>query len=326
MAGLLWFAVAGFAASLVDGALGMGFGPTSSSILLVSGLAPAAVSASVNLAKVATGIVAAISHWRFYNLDRELVIKLAVPGSIGAVAGVTVLANIEGATLRPYLAALLTVVGVRILIRFARPVEARKHHLSPPDARGKRTLIYDKRGVRLAAFIGGITNGMIGAWGPVVTPFLLHRGVRPNYAIGCVNTAEVVVAATASFSLIASLGRGGFNGAVVVAMLIGGVIAAPVAAWFIRKVPPRPVGLAVAGLLLLTNARELSAWAGLSSSPWMWAVYLGIVATVVITAFAVRAPADSVDPATSSSTVTDLGPEPGFSAKLADDAADGSKG
>src|SRR5688572_25527917 len=289
---LLSFAIAGFAASLVDGALGMGFGPTSSSILLVSGLAPTAVSASVNLAKVATGVVAALSHWRFYNLDRGLVIKLAVPGSIGAIAGVTVLANIEGATLRPYLAMLLTVIGARILVRFARPVEARKHHLSQPDARGKRTLIYDKRGVSVTAFVGGITNGMIGAWGPVVTPFLLHRGVRPNYAIGCVNTAEVAVAATASFSLIASVGRGGVNGAVVVAMLMGGVIAAPVAAWFIRKIPPRPVGLAVAALLLLTNARELGSWAGLSSTPWLWAIYLGIVAIVLIAFVAWRSPRD----------------------------------
>src|SRR5687767_1291496 len=287
---LFLFAVAGFAASLVDGALGMGFGPTSSSILLVSGLAPTAVSASVNLAKVATGVVAALSHRHFYNLDRRLVINLAVPGSVGAIAGVTVLASIEGATLRPYLAMMLTVIGARILVRFARPFQARKHHLSPPDARGKRMLLYDQRGVSAAAFVGGITNGMIGAWGPVVTPFLLHRGVRPNYAIGCANTAEVAVAATASFSLIASLGRGGFNGAVVMAMLIGGVIAAPVAAWFIRKVPPRPVGLAVAALLLLTNARELAAWAGLSSSPWMWAIYLSIVAIVTIAFVGWRSP------------------------------------
>ena len=298
---LFLFAVAGFAAAFVDGALGMGFGPTSSSILLVSGLAPTAVSASVNLAKVATGVVAAISHWRFYNLDRGLVIKLAVPGSVGAIVGVTLLASIEGSTLRPYLAMLLAAIGLRILVRFARPLEARRHHLSPPDARGKRALIYDKRGVSTAAFVGGITNGMIGAWGPVVTPFLLHRGVRPNYAIGCVNTAEVMVAATASLSLVASLGRGGFNGAVVMAMLVGGVIAAPLAAWFIKRVPPKPVGLAVAALLLLTNARELAAWAGLSSSPWMWAIYLGIIAVVVIAFVAWRSPRDvSSAPATSS--------------------------
>lgn len=290
MPGLLLFAVAGFAASLVDGALGMGFGPTSSSILLLSGLAPTVVSASVNLAKVATGVVAALSHWRFYNLDRRLVINLAVPGSVGAIVGVTLLASIEGATLRPYLAVLLTLVGLRILVRFARPLEAREHHLSPPDARGRQALIYDKRGVSAAAFVGGVTNGMIGAWGPVVTPFLLHRGVRPNYAIGCVNTAEVAVAATASFSLVAALGRGGFDGAVVVAMLVGGAIAAPLAAWFIQKVAPRPVGLAVAALLLLTNARELAVWAGLGSSPWIWLIYLGIVALVAIAFVAWREP------------------------------------
>ena len=292
MPGLLLFAVAGFAASLVDGALGMGFGPTSSSILLVSGLAPTVVSASVNLAKVATGVVAALSHWRFYNLDRGLVINLAVPGSVGAIVGVTLLASIEGATLRPYLAVLLTLIGLRILVRFARPVEAREHHLSPPDARGKQKLVYDKSGVSAAAFVGGVTNGMIGAWGPVVTPFLLHRGVRPNYAIGCVNTAEVAVAATASASLIASLGRGGFNSAVVIAMLIGGAIAAPLAAWFIQRVPPRPVGLAVAVLLLITNAGELATWAGLAASPWMWAIYLGIVALVAIAYVAWREPRD----------------------------------
>ena len=179
-------------------------------------------------------------------------------------------------------------------------VEARQHHLSPRDAKGKRTLIYDKRGVSAAAFVGGITNGMIGAWGPVVTPFLLHRGVRPNYAIGCVNTAEVMVAATASLSLVASLGRGGFNGGVVMAMLIGGVIAAPVAAWLIKRIPPKPIGLAVAGLLLLTNARELAAWAGFGSSPWMWAVYLGIVAVVVIASVAWRSPSAGPAPTTSS--------------------------
>jgi len=292
MVELFLFALAGFAAAFVDGALGMGFGPTSSSILLASGLAPTAVSASVNLAKVATGVVAGVSHWRFSNIDRGLVVKLALPGSIGAVVGVTVLASIDGSMLRPYLALLLTAIGLRILVRFAQPVETPHDHLTPPDAQGKRTLIYDKRGVSAAALVGGITNGMIGAWGPVVTPFLLHRGVRPNYAIGSVNTAEVAVAATASLSLVASLGRDGFNGSVVVAMLLGGVIAAPLAAWFIKKVPPKPVGLAVAAMLLLTNARELAVWAGIGSSSWMWAIYLGIVAIVIIAFVAWPSPRD----------------------------------
>ena len=288
------FASAGFAATLVDGALGMGFGPTSSSILLGSGLAPAAVSTTVNLAKVVTGVVAAVSHWRFQNIDRGLVLKLAVPGCVGAVLGVTVLSSINGATLRPYLAMLLTIVGVRILVRFARPLSARVKDRVTGD---KRTLQYNPRGVKIAALVGGVTNGLIGAWGPVVTPFLLHRAVRPRFAIGSVNTAEVAVASASAFSLIASMGTAGVSGTLLASMLLGGVVAAPVAAFLIRYVPARPMGIAVAGLLLLTNARDLIGWAGVTSRPWVWAIYLGIVAMVMIAFFAPRGRAHRKRPA-----------------------------
>jgi uncharacterized membrane protein YfcA len=290
MRDLLIFGLAGFAASFVDGALGMGFGPTSSSILLGAGLAPAAVSATVNLAKVATGVAAGVSHWRFGNIDKRLVLNLAIPGCFGAVIGVTVLSNVAGATLRPLLALLLTVIGIRILVRFARPVgKSENESADAPESRIalRHVLAHGARGVRVAALLGGITNGMIGAWGPVITPFLLHRGVRPRYAIGSVNTAEIAVASASAVSLIASIGRGGFNVGVLIAMLLGGVVAAPAAAWIIRHVPARPMGVAVAGLLLLTNARELTAWSGLASGPWLWAVYSLIVAVV---AFAFLAP------------------------------------
>jgi uncharacterized membrane protein YfcA len=288
MRDLLLFALAGFAASLVDGALGMGFGPTSSSILLGAGLAPTAVSASVNLAKVVTGLVAGISHWRFRNLDRSLVLQLAVPGCIGALLGVTVLSSVDGATLRPYLAMLLTIIGLRILVRFARPLPPKEKATAPIVGSQKRELRYDRRGVKIVAFLGGVTNGMIGAWGPVVTPFLLHRKVRPRYAIGCVNTAEIAVASTSAFSLIASLGTAGVNGTMLVSMLLGGVVAAPVAAWLIRYVAPGPMGVAVAGLLLLTNAGDLIAWARLASGPSVWAIYSGIIVMVVMALITAR--------------------------------------
>lgn len=262
----------------------MGFGPTSSSILLASGLAPAAVSASVNISKVATGIVAGVSHWRFRNVDRKLVLNLAVPGCLGALGGTTILSNFNGALLRPYLAMLLSVVGLRILVRFARPLPP-KSATREPDQRGQRyDLKYDGRGVTAAAFAGGITNGLIGAWGPVVTPFLLHRGVRPRFAIGSVNTAEIAVASAAAFSLLASLGRGGLNIGVVVSMLLGGVIAAPVAAWLIRYIPAGPMGVLVAGLLLLTNARDIIAWVGLANHRGAWLAY-AVILTAVIVAF-----------------------------------------
>src|SRR5262245_45310230 len=117
---LLLIGLAGFVASLVDGALGMGFGPTSSSILLGTGLSPAGVSTTVNLAKVFTGLAAAVSHWRFGNIDHKLVLRLAIPGMAGALIGVTVLANTDGDQLKPYLAVLLLVVAIRILIRYSQ--------------------------------------------------------------------------------------------------------------------------------------------------------------------------------------------------------------
>ena len=266
---LILVALAGFCASMVDGALGMGFGPTSSSILLGTGLSPAAVSTTVNLAKVATGLSAGVAHWRFGNIDRRLVLRLAIPGSLGALFGVTVLASVDGATLRPFLSVLLLVVAIRMLVRFSRPLPDQ-----PAETGGEaRPPEYDERHVCAVAAAGGVTNGLVGAWGPVVTPFLLHRGLAPRFAIGSVNTAEVAVAVVASGSLMASLGSSGVDFGVVIAMLIGGVLAAPLAAWVIRFLPARGLGVAVSGLLLCTNFRELAAWSGIG--PGRWLAYVG---------------------------------------------------
>ncbi|HEX2192190.1 MAG TPA: sulfite exporter TauE/SafE family protein [Acidimicrobiales bacterium] len=254
MVDLIVVFLAGFLASLVDGALGMGFGPTSSSILLGTGLSPAGISTTVNLAKVATGITAAVAHWRFENIDHRLVRRLAVPGCVGALVGVTVLASVDGDRLKPVLAVLLLVMAARILLRFSKP-------LRPPaeeELVDGRALRYDARGTAAVAATGGVTNGLVGAWGPVVTPFLLHRGLAPRFAIGSVNTAEVAVAVVASGSLLASVGGGGIDLGVVLAMLSGGVLAAPLAAWVIRFLPARALGVAVAGLLFVTNIRELT--------------------------------------------------------------------
>lgn len=258
--------LAGFIASFVDGALGMGFGPASSSILLGTGLSPAAVSTTVNLAKVATGITAAISHWRFDNIDRRLVLRLAIPGSIGALIGVTILANVNGDQLKPFLTGILLIMAGRILWRFSRVLPPKS---ADQDRVAGESLKYDEKGTLLVAGAGGVTNGLVGAWGPVVTPFLLQRGVAPRYAIGSVNTAEVAVAVVASGSLLASVGGGGINLSVVLAMLAGGVLAAPIAAWSIKFIPARGLGVAVGGLLFLTNIRELASYAGMGPERWI---------------------------------------------------------
>jgi uncharacterized membrane protein YfcA len=279
----LWLvALAGFCASLVDGALGMGFGPTSSSILLNQGYSPAVVSTTVNLAKVTTGLAAAISHWRFNNIDHRLVLRLAIPGCVGALIGVTVLASVDADVLKPVLAVLLLLVGLRILVRFSRPLPLAPD--APDDTRptrGASAQVAAPSGVEVAATAGGVTNGLVGAWGPVVTPFLLHKGVPPRFSIGSVNTAEVAVATVSAGSLIASIGGDGLELEVLLAMLVGGLVAAPLAALVIRFIPARDIGLAVAALLLVTNTRELANEAELGDA--VWAVY-GVIALLVAAA------------------------------------------
>ena len=296
MGELVVVALAGFVASLVDGALGMGFGPTSSTILLATGLSPTSVSTTVNLAKVATGISAAISHWRFENIDHRLVVRLAVPGMLGALIGVSILTSVDEDVLRPVLAVVLLVVGVRILVRFSRVVPLR------PDHEGPGPPSFEIRGVSVVAGAGGVTNGLVGTWGPVVTPFLLHHGLPPRYAIGSTNTAEVAVAVVASGSLLASVGGDGIEVATVVAMLVGGVVASPLAAWLIRFLPVRALGLAVAALLLITNVRELAGQAGIDEARWVG--YMVVVAAVALAAVRPRlAQRDAADP-------DDVGVEP----------------
>lgn len=263
MEDLLLIALAGFLASLVDGALGMGFGPTSSSILLSAGLSPVAASATVNLAKVVTGTVSGVAHWRFGNVDRRLVVNLAVPGAVGALAGTTLLVNVDGDDLRPILAVVLALIGLRILIRFSRSLPMQPDR-GPGARSGGRV-----RGVSVAGAAGGVTNGLVGAWGPVVTPFLLHRGLPPRFAVGSVNTAEVAVAVVAAGSLIGSSTTDGLEASIALAMLAGGAVAAPLAAYVVRWFPARLLGLAVAGLLLLTQARELAGAVGLGPGRWL---------------------------------------------------------
>ena len=274
---LIVVALAGFFAAMVDGALGMGFGPTSASILLGSGLSPSAISTTVNLAKVATGLTAAVSHWRFDNIDRRLVKRLAGPGCLGALLGVTVLASVDGDRLKPVLSVLLLLMAARILLRFSRPL-ARDAGVDGEPVRPA-----ELRGTAGVALAGGITNGLVGAWGPVVTPFLLHRGLAPRYAIGSVNTAEVAVAVVASGSLLASVGGGGIDAGVVAAMLVGGVLAAPLAAWSIRLLPARVMGVAVGGVLSFTNVRELLSSADVGQARWL---AYGLVASVCAVAAA----------------------------------------
>lgn len=252
---LLFVALAGFAASLVDGALGMGFGPTSSSILLGAGVSPVATSTTVNLAKVVTGIAGGAAHWRAGNVDRRLVLRLAGPAVLGSIVGALVLTNVDADRIRPVLALMLLLVGLRLLVRFSAPISA---PLPGGTTEGLDGPGRSSWGFRAVAATGGLTNGLVGAWGPVITPYLLHRRIAPRVVVGSVNTAEIIVALVSAGSLITSLGSNGVEPSTVIAMLVGGVIAAPLSAHVVKFIAPRVLGMAIACLLLITQTRELA--------------------------------------------------------------------
>ncbi|BCB73986.1 sulfite exporter TauE/SafE family protein [Phytohabitans flavus] len=245
---LLVLALVGLAAQLVDGALGMAYGVTSSSLLLVAGIAPASASASVHLAELGTTLAAGAAHWRFGNVDWRVVRRIAIPGGIGAFAGATFLSSIATDAAAPWMAGILLALGVYLLIRFTRPLGERR------SRRPLRTRFLAPLGL-VAGFVDA-TGG--GGWGPVATPSLLVSGrMEPRKVIGSVDTAEFVVAGAASAGFLIGLGSEGFLLPTVAALLVGGLIAAPLAAWLVRIVPAQLLGAAVGGLIVLTNARTI---------------------------------------------------------------------
>ncbi|MEU8002691.1 sulfite exporter TauE/SafE family protein [Catellatospora sp. NPDC049111] len=244
---LLVMALVGLAAQLVDGALGMAYGVTSSTLLLIAGISPATASASVHLAEVGTTLASGISHWRFGNVDWRVVRNIALPGAVGAFAGATVLSSISTESAIPWTAGILFALGVYLLIRFARPLRPTR-----PRALPRRFL------APLGLFAGFIDATGGGGWGPVATPTLLASGsMEPRKVIGSVGTSEFLVAGAASIGFLLGLGSEGFVLPTVAALLVGGVIAAPIAAWLVRHVPAQLLGAFVGGLIVLVNTRSL---------------------------------------------------------------------
>lgn len=277
---LLLVVLAGFLAAGVDGALGMGFGPTAAAMLLATGMSPHTVATTVNLAKAGAGLAGGLAHWRFDNVDWRLVRRLAVPGACGAALGATMLSSVDGDAIRPLLAGLLLIVALRMLWRTLAMHTGPAGRSEPQGPKGER-----HRGVVAVATVGGCINGLIGTWGPVVTPYLVQRGVPPRIVIGSVNTAEIAVAVVA-FGTLGRSGTHAFELDVGLAMLVGGVVAAPAAAWAIARIPARIAGLCLAGLLLLTQTRELADAAGVGATRWF--AYAGILAAVGLSARATR--------------------------------------
>jgi uncharacterized protein len=257
---LLLLALVGLGAQLVDGSLGMAYGVTSTTLLLATGAAPAAASATVHLAEIGTTLASGASHWRFGNVDWKVVSRIAIPGAVGAFAGATFLSSLSTETAAPVMSGILLALGVYILIRFTawgtprgqlgKPV--RRRFLAP-----------------LGVFAGFVDSTGGGGWGPVATPALLASGrMEPRKVVGSVDTAEFVVSVAASIGFLIGLGAAGIPVTAVIALLVGGLVAAPIAAWLVRHIPGRVLGSLVGGVIVLTNVRTIlrSDWVDASSA------------------------------------------------------------
>ena len=268
---LILIAIAGLAAQLVDGSLGMGYGLTSSTLLIFAGLTPAMASASVHLAEVGTTALSGVAHHRFGNVEWHAVRRIAIPGGIGAFLGATFLSSLSTEAAKPLASTLLFALGIYVLLRFLL---------------GKvRVERKGRPGLKFLAPLGCI-GGFIdatggGGWGPVTTPTLLADGrLAPNRVIGTVSASEFIVALSASVGFFASLGGEGVKVEFVLALLAGGLIAAPIAAYMVRHLNPRILGVTVGGFICFTNARVIMGAAGIEGNTFVL-VYAGIVAVWV---------------------------------------------
>lgn len=234
------YLLVGLAAQLVDGALGMAYGVTSTSFLLSLGVTPAVSSASVHVAEMFTTGASAISHFRFKNINKKLFKGLLIPGVIGAVIGAYLLSDvIDGDMIKPYIAFYMLILGL-IIIRKA----VQKNFVKNKTKR-----------IGVLAATGGFLDSVGGGgWGPIVTSTLLGQGRDPRYTIGSVNAAEFVVTFASGITFLIFHGVNSWQ--VVLGLIVGGVIAAPFGALIVGKIKRKPlmliVGILVIGLSLRT--------------------------------------------------------------------------
>ena len=264
---LVLLALVGLAAQLVDGSLGMGYGVTSATLLVAGGLGPAAASAAIHLSEIGTSLVSGVAHHTLGNVDWRTVGILAVPGFVGAFAGATFLVRLDGETARVVVATLLLALGTYVTWRFLAPERLRF---------GGRP---STRFLAPVGLVGGVLDAVGGGgWGPVGTSSMLSSGrLEPRKVIGSVDTAEFVVSVGASLGFLAALGSQGIEWAAVAALMIGGVVAAPIAATLVRYLPARILGVAAGGLIVLTNVRTLGIELGAEQ------LTIGLVASLVVT-------------------------------------------
>jgi uncharacterized protein len=240
-ADVLLFVAIGFLAQIVDGAAGMAYGVTASTLLLGFGVPPATSSACVHAAEVFTTGASGVSHWRLGNVRGELIWRLAVPGMIGGAVGAYLLSALPGEVLKPYVSLYLLLMGLLILWKARIRLRASDE---PP------------RYVPALGLGGGFLDAIGGGgWGPMVASTLIGQGTKPRFAIGSVNLAEFFVTATITGTFLLTVGLTLWP--VILGLVLGGVLAAPLAAYVTRHIPDRPMMIVVGIVVVLLSLRGL---------------------------------------------------------------------
>ena len=239
---ILLFILAGFVAQLIDGALGMAYGVTATSFLLSFGMSPAVSSASVHASEVFTSGVSGLMHLKFGNVNSKLFKNLLIPGVIGAILGAYLLTSLEDYNqyIMPIVSAYTLILGIIIIRKALQKKRSRKKV---------------KRLFPLAAAGGFLDSIGGGGWGPIVSSTLIANGKNPRYTIGSVNLAEFFVALASSFTFIATIGFTHWS--VILGLIIGGVIAAPIGAFMANKIPTKPMMLFVGILIIITSLKRI---------------------------------------------------------------------
>lgn len=236
----LWFLLVGFLAQSIDGALGMAYGISCNSILLGIGIPPASASAWVHFAQVFTSLASGISHWKMGNVDWNLAKKLMIPGVLGSVLGAFVLSNVKGELVKPAIAVYLFIMGFVILKKVFR----------------KRKFRFDSnsRSLPLLASSGGFADAIGGGgWGPIVNSTLLSKGKIPRYAIGTGNFVEFFVSLASASTFLFFVKE--LSLAPVLGLILGGIVAAPFAAYICKLIKPRYLMIGVGVLIILLSIR-----------------------------------------------------------------------
>jgi uncharacterized membrane protein YfcA len=235
------FVAIGFAAQMIDGAVGMAYGLSATSVLLSFGIAPATASASVHAAEVFTTGVSGISHWKFGNVRWPMVVRLAIPGMIGGAIGAYVLTELPIDTVKPIITGYLLLMGIWILWKAFT---------------GNGTPSTRPTWVVPLGFGGGFLDAAGGGgWGPIVTSTLLGQGATPRYTIGSVNAAEFFVALVISITFIGTIGLDLWP--IIAGLILGGAIAAPIAAYMAKTIPDKPLMLLVGAVIILLSIRGI---------------------------------------------------------------------